>query len=533
MKTLHLVLFLAGVFCAAGCLDLNPEKDAGNPQRSPETIAAVRFSDTYKAAEFTDPERLQKIKDLLPEAEKIFRDYAEKNHYPGYTYGIVVDGELIFSGGVGVINLERQQPAVPGSLFRIASMTKSFTAMAIVKLRDEGKLSLTDPAANYLPDLAHLVYPAQDATPLTIHNLLTMTAGFPEDNPWGDRQLEDTEAEFLEFLRGGISFSTVPSSGFEYSNLGYAMLGQIITQVSGIPYQQYISEQIFQPLGMTDTHWEYEGLPAEKLALGYRWEDEQWKLEPMLHDGAYGAMGGLITSIDDFSKYLAFHLAAWPPRNGAETGPVKRSSVREMQRIYEPRLAADAKDKDGAPCPLLSGYGFGLGIVKDCKGRMRVAHSGGLPGFGSNHVFLPDYGIGVLSFANRTYSPAGAANVEVLNMLVEKAGLKPRELPVSDILAQRKEQVVQLIQTWDENPDGDFLAENFYLDFSRERRKKETEELMQPLGKITSVGPLIPQNQLRGAFTLHCEKGDLEVFFTLSPEREPKVQALEVTARLR
>ncbi len=525
---IHLVLLFPLAVFTTGCLDLNPGKDPGNGQKSPGTSAAVHFSDTYKAAEFTDPDRLQKIKNLLPEVEKIFRDYAEKNHYPGYTYGIVVDGELIFSGATGVINLDNKQPATPESLFRIASMTKSFTAMAILKLREEGKLSLTDPAANYLPDLANLVYPAQDAMPLTIHNLLTMTAGFPEDNPWGDRQLEDTEAEFLDFLRGGISFSTVPSSGFEYSNLGYAMLGQIITQVSGIPYQKYISEQIFQPLGMTGTHWEYEGLPAEKLALGYRWEDEQWKPEPMLHDGAYGAMGGLITSIDDFSKYLAFHLAAWPPRNAPETGPVKRSSVREMQRMYEPRLAPDAKDKDGGPCPLISGYGYGLGIVKDCKGRMRVAHSGGLPGFGSNHVFLPDYGIGVISFANRTYSPAGAANIEVLNMLVEKAGLQPRELPVSDILAQRKEQVVQLIQTWDENLGGDFLAENFYLDYSRERRSKETGELLARVGPIDSVGPLKPQNQLRGGFTLHGEKGDLEVFFTLSPEKTPKVQALDV-----
>lgn len=527
MKSKHLVLYLAAVVFSTGCLDLNPEKPSTDDKKSPETMNELQYSDTYKAPVFTDPERIQKIKAALPDAEKIFRDYAEKNHYPGYVYGIVVDDSLIFSGGMGVINTESGEPATAASLFRIASMTKSFTAMALLKLRDEGKLSLQDPVSKYLPDLAGLVYPASDALPATIFNLLTMTAGFPEDNPWADRQLADSETEFLDFIRAGVAFSTVPSSGFEYSNLGYAILGQVITKVAGMPFQQYITENILAPLGMADTHWEYEGLPAGKLALGYRWEDEQWKPEPMLHDGVYGAMGGLITSIDDFGKYLSFLLAAWPPRNGAETGPVRRSSVREMQRLYEPRLNAEAKDKDGAPCPLVVGYGYGLGVVKDCKGRTRVAHSGGLPGFGSNHVFLPDYGIGVISFANRTYAPAGAADVEVLNLLVEKAGLQPRELPVSDILAARREQVVQLLQTWDASLGADFLAENFYLDFSRERRQKELAELMEKTGKIVSIGPLAAQNQLRGTFAIHCEKGDLGAFFSLSPEVDPRVQALD------
>ncbi len=484
--------------------------------------------DAYQMPEFADPDRLEKIKQAIPEVEKVFRDYAEKRHYPGYAYGIVVDGSLIFSGNTGVINLASKEPVSSASLFRIASMTKSFTSMAILKLRDEGKLSLQDPVLKYLPQLAPLDALTSDAPPPTLHNLMTMTAGFPEDNPWGDRQLEDSDEEFLDFLRGGVSFSTVPSSGYEYSNMGYAMLGRIITQVSGMPYQKYITENIFRPLGMSHTHWEYEGLPADRLALGYRWEDEQWKLEPMLHDGAYGAMGGLITSIDDFSKYLAFHLSAWPPQNGPETGPVKRSTVREMHQFFAPRLLPDAKDAAGKPCPVMVGYGYGLGIRKDCSGIVRVSHSGGLPGFGSNHSFLPDYGIGIMSFANLTYAPASAANAEALQILVQKAGLKPRQLPVSGILARRKDQVVQLLQNWNDKPNDDFLAENFYLDFSREYRVKAYAQLLAESGKIVSVGPIVPENQLRGTFLLKCEKKDISVFFTLSPERNPKVQALEM-----
>ncbi|MDZ4682279.1 MAG: serine hydrolase domain-containing protein [Saprospiraceae bacterium] len=521
MKPIQVFLYFTLSCCLSACGVNKPNSSSDMSPNAPTS--------TYKALEFTDAGRLDKIKKSIPEVEKIFREFAETNHYPGYAYGIVVDGKLIHARSDGVINVNSRQPATTASLFRIASMTKSFTAMAILKLRDEGKLSLHDPVLQYLPQLAPLNTLTSDAPPPTLHNLMTMTAGFPEDNPWGDRQLEDTDEEFLEFLRGGISFSTVSSSTFEYSNMGYAMLGRIITQVSGMPYQKYITENIFKPLGMKDTHWEYEGLPAERLALGYRWEAEQWKLEPMLHDGAYGAMGGMITSIEDFSKYVAFLLSAWPAKNGSETGPVKRSSVREMCQIVAPRLIPNAKDTDGNPCAAMAGYGYGLGVRKDCQGLTSIGHSGGLPGFGSNHSFFPDYGIGIISFVNLTYAPASAANVRALRLLVQQAGLQPRQLPVSDILAKRKEQVVQLLQTWDSKLGDEILAENFYPDFSREYRMKEYEQLLAQSGKIVSVEPIVPENQLRGTFILNGEKKAISVFFTLSPERIPKVQALEVS----
>ena len=84
---------------------------------------------------------------------------------------------------------------------------------------------------------------------------------------------------------------------------------------------------------MEHTYWEYSNIDEDQLAIGYRWEDEQWKKEPMLHDGSYGAMGGLITSIEDFGKYVSFHLSAWPPRSGEDQGPVNagNDTLREMQ----------------------------------------------------------------------------------------------------------------------------------------------------------------------------------------------------------
>lgn len=95
---------------------------------------------------------------------------------------------------------------------------------------------------------------------------------------------------FMQLIEDGVSLSSVPGTGFEYSNLGYALLGQVIEAATGESYQQYIKKNIWEPLGMHDTTYEMNDVPANKLALGYRWEGRRWTREEMLHDGAFGAM---------------------------------------------------------------------------------------------------------------------------------------------------------------------------------------------------------------------------------------------------
>jgi hypothetical protein len=238
-------------------------------------------------------------------------------------------------------------------------------------------------------------------------------------------------------------------------------------------------------------------------------------------------MGGLITTLEDFSKYVSFHLSAWPPRSSEDTGPVRRSTLREMQTPQFPRLYADATDLNDDPCAAISGYGFGLSITEDCHGIRRISHGGALPGFGSNYVFFPEYGFGIMAFCNLTYtSPYPLA--EILKLLLETIGLQPRELPSSDILIKRQEQVVQLIQDWDEDLEAAILAENFYLDKSRDARISEIQEILERAGTIHDLAEMKAFNQLRGSFAYNTEHGTLNIYFTLSPERTPKVQYLYV-----
>jgi len=141
-------------------------------------------SSAYKPAVFTDPDRAEKVRATAAVVGEIFKKFMESRHIPGFVYGVVLDGKLIYSGSFGYANLEQQIPAHSNSLFRIASMSKSFTALAILQLRDAGKLNLDDPASKYLPEMKKLRYLTTDAPEITIRHLLTHGAGFPEDNPW-------------------------------------------------------------------------------------------------------------------------------------------------------------------------------------------------------------------------------------------------------------------------------------------------------------------------------------------------------------
>lgn len=473
--------------------------------------------------------RIKNIEAAFPVVDKIFSNYARQNHFPGFVYGLIADGKLIHTGNIGYSNISQKISADSKSAYRIASMTKSFTAMAILKLRDEGKLKLDDPVYLYIPEMKAQKYLTNDAAVITIRHLLTHAAGFPEDNPWGDRQLAKTDDEMIAMIKNGISFSNNPGMKYEYSNMGFAMLGYIIKKVSGLSYETYITKYILEPLGMMHTYWEYSKVPAKQLAHGYRWLNEQWVEQPLLHDGTYGAMGGMITSIEDFAKYVSLQLSAWPPRNDADNSPIKRSSLREMQfpwniGVFNPQY----KYPGGRACPIVSAYGYGLRWAKDCGGRVDIGHSGGLPGFGSNWKIMPDYGIGIISFSNLTYAPASLINTWVLDTLIAIAKLQPKQLPASAILNQRKNELINLLPDW-KNPQATHIfAENFFMDYFPDSLRKEAVSIFNKAGKIIHIRELIAENNLRGSFIMDAENSDIEISFTLTPENPPLIQEYHI-----
>ena len=481
----------------------------------------------FTPASFNDATRLERIKNAMPVIEKMYKDFAAKHHFPGYAYGIVVDGQLLYKGAEGFANVEEKIPATTSSMFRVASMSKSFTSLAILHLRDAGKLKLDDPVEMYIPELKGQGL-TNDAPVITIRHLMSHSAGFPEDNPWGDRQLADSEKDLTDLINGKLSFSNVAGVEYEYSNLGFAMLGYIIHKVSGLSYDEYIQKNILNPLGMNQTTYEYTVIPKEKFAFGYRYINDKWRKEQPLKDGIYGAMGGMITSIDMFGKYVAMHEAAWPERNDVETLPVKRSSIREM---HQPSrfisLNPSYTFPSGKKLATTGSYTYGLRWTIDAEHKKNIGHSGGLPGFGSNWQFLPDYGVGVILFANVTYAPTTLINTAVMDTLVQMAKLKPRQISVSPILAKRQQELIKIIPNWDNT--GSIFAENFFDDYPIDMLKNESTNLFKEMGAIVKVNNMIAENQLRGYCIIDCKNGKLKLSFTLSPENPALIQEYHLT----
>ena len=496
------------------------------------STAQSRTSSIAPPARFVDPDRLGKLRTAFPQVDRIIHEFAERSHVPGIGYGIVVDGKVVHLNVAGLREVASRSPVDTSTVFRIASMSKSFAAVSILQLRDAGKLSLDDPAERYVPELAGLRYPTTDSPRLTIRLLLSHSEGFPEDNPWGDQQLSATNEDMARMMRGGIPFSTAPGTSYEYSNFGFAILGRIVANVSGMPYPRYLREKVLDPLGMHVTTLEAATVPAARLAHGYRRQDNAWLEEPQLPDGAFGPMGGMLTSVSDLGRWVGFMLDAWPPRDGAEVGPLRRSSLREMQQVVRFSGATAIRDSATGIVALgAGGYGYGLGVRQTCPFRISIAHGGGLPGFGSLMRWLPEYGVGIVALGNLTYTGWGTVAEQALTLLSETGGLVPRLPEPAPVLVERREQVTRLVTNWSSPLADSLAAMNLYLDESKDRRRAAIERIRGDAGEgCRNEGEFVVENALRGRWRMRCAKGDLRISITLAPTEPATVQFLEVVS---
>ena len=359
-----------------------------------------------------------------------------------------------------------------------------------MKLRDEGKLSLEDPVSKYVPELANLPYPTSDSQVLNIRHLLTHSEGFPEDNPWGDRQLAQPDKTMREWMRAGIPFSTSPGTAFEYSNYGFAILGQIVAKASGRPYEDYVRDNILRPLGMNSSTFEMSAVPHEHIALGYRREDNTWKPEPILAHGSFGAMGGLWTNAHDLARYVAFLMSAFPPRDEPDRGPIKRSSAREMQQLWR-ALAGFSFSSDCRWSTsdwirwlwLWSRCLEGLPLCSRCRSRRRTARLRFADALAAGIRRRPDR-----QWPTRLTRDSTICSMTRLSALHRTGALQPRVVQPSQALLTAQSDVSQLIIKWDESLANRIAADNLFLDVAADVRAKSLEGVGR--NSMALAGPL-------------------------------------------
>jgi CubicO group peptidase (beta-lactamase class C family) len=317
--------------------------------------------------------------------EAQLRSEVGEGKMPGLSAAVVVDQEVLWSGGFGFANLERRIPATSDTVYRVASITKLFMATALMHLRDAGRLRLDDPLTQYVPEFRP-VCPFDDCPPVTLRHLVSHTAGLPREAPL-DHWLtlrSTTVEEVLESLREAELLNP-PLTELHYSNLGFILLGLAMERASGRPYQQYIADEILRPLGMEQTGFDLNDTMRSALATGYLREDEeatpisapQWEL------GAMRAPGGLYSSVTDLCRFLMMQFRD-VPAGGRQV--LAGSTLREM------RLPA---------LPQPNGAGHGVGWA---TGRRRdhvfVGHGGSVHGFRTATILLPGRKVGVAVFAN-------------------------------------------------------------------------------------------------------------------------------------
>jgi CubicO group peptidase (beta-lactamase class C family) len=266
-------------------------------------------------------------------------------------------------------------------------------------------------------------------------------------------------------------------------------------------------------------------VPGAKRATGYRWAHARWSPEAAEPDGEFGATGGLVTSAADYARYVAFLLSAWPPRDDADTGPARRSTVRELGLAHGLPLTATTRTAKGKSVTVASGYGYGMVSSTDPVLGRTLHHRGGLPGYGSHVLISPDTGLGLFTFANVTYFEADDANVAAAQALHDAGLWKPRERRVSPALA---EAVAAIVRCYDEgkvDSAAPLFAVNLLPDDPLEDRNAVLAKLKAKLGEGT-LARIDPQHDLAGKFVLSCANGKLTGTITLTPGPRPGIQTL-------
>ena len=248
-------------------------------------------------------------------------------------------------------------------------------------------------------------YPTEDSPKIRVRDLLNHTAGFVTDDPWGDRQTPMPEDDFTRLLREGVPFTRTPAMAMEYSNLGYAMLGRIVANVLGQPYQDFVQRTLLGAAGHDVVRLRRRGGAARaaraRLSLGGR------RLEARADDGPRrvrrdGRPADERQRLREVGRVPAVGVAAARRRRRRPGEAVHRARAgagRELPAVRQ-RLGKSGADA----CRQASTYGMGLIAATDCDLGLTLSHGGGYPGYGSHVLLLPDYGVGIFAFANRTYA---------------------------------------------------------------------------------------------------------------------------------
>jgi D-alanyl-D-alanine carboxypeptidase len=287
---------------------------------------------------------------------------------PGLSLAVIKDGTVVKVEGYGFADLEKRVPAQPDTVYKIGSVSKQFIATGIMLLAQDGRLTLDDPIARYLKDAP------PSWTPITIRHALTHTAGLVRESPSFAPTRIQSDADLIAAAYA-LPLRFEPGQKWEYSNVGYFILADIIRVVSGRPWPEFMRERVFAPVEMTSTWPTNTNAAVPKRAVGYTGKDNGRRADDW---PALRASGAFLSTVLD--------LARWDAQLNA------RRILRDDSRR---QMWTPVRLNDGTTAP----YGFGW-HVDAWSGRPRIRHGGGLPGFISEYARFEDQRLTVIALSN-------------------------------------------------------------------------------------------------------------------------------------
>lgn len=492
----------------------------------------------------SDPQLITHVNSLIDDF------FASNKGSPGLSVAVFDQGHVIHQVSRGVKNQESAQPVAADTVFRIASMTKSFTATAILQLAAVGQLALDDPVTEHLPAFTARYEGMTVSGEITIRHLLTMSSGLGYDDPWADRQEPMTSAEFAAMIATGFTLETRPGTHFAYSSLGFAILGAIIESATGELFTDYVTAKILTPLQLTNTYFDYREVPPAQLATGYSHATGHLAEEPFTTPGAFSAIGGLLSTPADIARWthwLASALHDNDAGNDAGNGAVSvtgtddailpRALRRNMQQAHRVMgtMREIAQLPDDAPVEhraRVRSYGFGLFIEESQQLGTVIHHPGGYPGFGSSMRWHPKSGWGIVAFGNVRYAPVRPLTDEILTAILVARKEKPSAVTLAGDLLAAQQAVMAVLVGRDDAHAAAAFADNVVLDRSPAVRHSANAVVLAEAGEINTQ-PLPPahiHSPAHISWTIPAANGGITVDVKLTPTTPRRIHTYTLTA---
>ncbi|MFZ1700449.1 MAG: serine hydrolase domain-containing protein [Pyrinomonadaceae bacterium] len=338
------------------------------------------------------------VKAANAKADGYVRRMMSKHHIPGVSLMVLRKGKPIHTKNYGFADLENSVAVTSWSVFQICSITKSLTAIGVMLLAEDGKLSVDDLVIRHLP------YLSKSGNEITIRQLLSHTSGITayENRPEAvGQECADTLPDLENWLKN-FDLASKPGDEWAYQNTGYAILGKVIEQVSGRAYGDFLHKRIFEPLGMNDTRMlNYDDMISRRVS-GYIYRDGKYLNGPNINTEVEAASGGLVSTTLDLARLDA---ALFTEKL------LKQKTLKEM---WSPARLAGGRTVDS--------YGLGFGL-SPYKGKSRVGHTGGCPpGFSTAFQRFTDDRVSVILLTNADQEPGfiGNASNEIAYFYLRK-----------------------------------------------------------------------------------------------------------------